>query len=344
MQTSPRVSAETCQLPGGMVARGSVVGSVVVDEPFKKKARNPLDGGHSEASYQSCDDDLGADYDRDSPHASGDEAEAQAQLADLRYEKECSLKELAVARAKCKAAADELVRLRDENEKLTISNAELFDDLGELEAQMGKRPDIKDVLDVMRSGGWEEHSPAHTDSTQLGGFPQGNPPKAVLATSTAFGGFGKPNHPKDSHRPRRKTIQGDFHCFEVYGVPNPPKAVLVASKSLGGLPWGNPASWVEPVCAEHAACGPQRSTDWSPGLGAGAFRTPRKTCSWRASLSGGSEPRTPRKTCSGRASLSGGSEPPGVSHDGHTHHIILAVFSHSRVRMRILTEFSLNSQ
>ena len=160
VQTSPRVSAETCQLPGGMVARGSVVGSVVVDEPFKKKARNPLDGGHSEASYQSCDYDLGADYDRDSPHASGDEAEVQAQLADLRYEKECSHKELAVARAKCKAAADELVRLRDENEKLTISNAELFDDLGELEAQMGKRPHIKDVLDVMRSGGWEEKQPS----------------------------------------------------------------------------------------------------------------------------------------------------------------------------------------
>jgi hypothetical protein len=168
----------------GMVARGSVVGSVdgpvFVDEPFKKKARNPLDGA-SEASYHSCDDDpddLGADYDReDSHHASEDEAEVQAQLAQLQHAKECSLKELVTARAMCKEATDELVRLRDEHEKLKISNAELYDDLGDLEAHMGTRPQIEDVLNVMRANGWEEHSPAHPVFPLSGGSPKATPRK-----------------------------------------------------------------------------------------------------------------------------------------------------------------------
>ena len=77
----------------------------------------------------------------------------------------------------CKEATDELVRLRDEHEKLKISNAELYNDLGDLEAHMGTRPQIEDVLNVMRANGWEEHSPAHPVFPLSGGSPKATPRK-----------------------------------------------------------------------------------------------------------------------------------------------------------------------
>ena len=80
----------------------------------RTRARETSNEYHDEDEFHSVD------YDGDSPGASADEAEVRHQPADLKYEKECAMKALVVAKAQCKAAADEILRLREENAQLAM--------------------------------------------------------------------------------------------------------------------------------------------------------------------------------------------------------------------------------
>ena len=178
------ITSETLVLKS-TVAHGSVVGSIV--EPARKKAREQIPAKTEEDVVS--DDEPEADYDRESSAASADAEEVKQQLKEVLDAKLVAEADLEEAQAQCRLAAAELARLKDETEKLRLERAELLDHIADVQAEIGTRPTIENVLQVMRDGDWEEPSPAQRTAFRLTSrVPQTEPPERRARHEHVFRG------------------------------------------------------------------------------------------------------------------------------------------------------------